>query len=440
MTTRLTREGLIERLSSEFQGAAHRLVGLECEFLGVLEESGRHAPYAGPRSVRSILDALADDKGWNRIGDEPLRELERDGTRITLEPGSQIEMSGRPHARLSDVEAELRSFIADLVEVSSRFEIRWLPLGLQPDTDPEAVAILAKPRYEIMARYLPTVGRLAPWMMRTSAGVQVNLDLEDAAEAARKLRLVLLLAPLITAIFANSPLSLGRANRWASFRGRVWLETDPDRCGIPRSLITEGSGLADYVDWALDAGMFFIERDGRLIDMTGRTFRRFMANGGHGTHALPADWDLHLTTLFPEARLKQYLEVRCCDGSTPERALAYAALATGIVYGSPESDAALTALVDSLDADAHQALHEQCLRQGLQADTPDGRPVAEICAEICAIAGSTLDALGKDDRRYLAPAEELIAAGKSPSVALLERWEGEWAHSVPRMVQSLALG
>ncbi len=420
MTGPLTRRDLIDRFDAGFRPRPDRLIGLEFELVGVLDETGHAVPYRGQtRSVTTVLERLAARHGWTAVGGPPLLELEREGSRVTLEPGAQIELSARPFAELADVRLELDRFLGELLDVSEDLSINWLTTGMQPRSRPEDIVVLPKPRYEIMTRYLPTRGGHALWMMRTTAGMQVNLDVFSPQEAARKLRLALRISPVVTALLANSPLSEGRVNGYLSKRAFVWRDVDPDRCGIPEACIAPGSTTTDYVDWALDAGMFFIDRGGDLVDMTGVTFRSFLEHGARGHAATLADWALHLTTLFPEARLKQYLEIRCADSNRPDRGLAYVALCVGLFYGDEETLRAAESLVERWSHEELLSFHERVTRDALSARAPGGGRAAELARELLRLAAASLETRGSGERALLAPLEELAESRSTPADEML---------------------
>ncbi|UCF69269.1 MAG: hypothetical protein JSV80_08325 [Acidobacteriota bacterium] len=438
----LDRRALVEDFNAGFRPRPERLVGLEYELLGVDRATGGAVSYQGHASSRSssvlaVLEGLRDRFGWRGVLDDPLLELERDGDRITLEPGAQLELSARPYASLAEVRDELGRFLRELIEVSRPLGIAWLPLGMQPLTRPEDIPLIPKQRYRIMNGYLPTRGRGAIWMMRSTAGMQINVDVFDAQEAIHSLRLALMISSPLMALFSNSPFSAGRINGWRSRRSAYWLDVDPDRCGIPESLLAPDAATADYVDWALAAGMFFIERDGRLIDMTGISFGQFLQHGAHDQQATLDDWVLHLTTLFPEARLKTYLELRCPDSNPPELALAYAALARGLFSSGPERIEQAIALLDGWTYAERLEFHLACARHGLTAQAPDGRSAAEIVLALIGIAAESLERHYPDETDLLRPAEALARSGRSSADRLLERWQSDWHGSLAAMADSL---
>jgi glutamate--cysteine ligase len=415
-----------------------RLIGVEYERLGVLAESGAALPYEGERSVVTVLESLARNAGWRPVGGPPLIELSRGGSRLTLEPGGQIELSARPHETLAAVGKEIETFLEELRSVSAPLGILWLPLGLQPLSVPEEIAWLPKERYRIMSTYLPGRGRLAPWMMKTTAGMQVNLDLRGEEDAARKLRLALAVGSLVTALFANSPLSGGSENGWASRRARIWMEVDEERCGLPEGPLREDATVEAYLDWALEAGMFFVERQDGLLDLTGLPFARYLAEGAAGQRATLEDWSLHLTTLFPEARLRGYLEVRGTDANRLDRALAHAALWVGLVYGGDEVLREALELTAGWSHEERLRFHREAARHGLAATGPAGRSAADLTAALVELAARGLERVLPEEREALAPAEALAAAGRCPADEVLEGWRGRWGGSVPRLVDELS--
>jgi glutamate--cysteine ligase len=422
---------------NSFQRLSERVIGVEYELLGVLTDSGRALPYDGsdPCMVQ-VFDGLCRKYGWHPVGGEPMLELRREGTRVTLEPGAQLELSLRPHRSIEGIRTELAEWLAELRDVARPLGACFVPLGTHPVSSPEEIVIIPKERYRIMNNYLPTRGGLARWMMRATAGMQVNLDMETPEDAMRGLRLSLCMGSVLTALFANSPISEGGPNGWHSRRGRIWLEVDDERCGLPERLLSPEVAPEDYVEWALDAGMFFISREDRLIDMTGVTFREFVEEGARGHQATLADWETHLTTLFPESRLKHYLELRCADSSSPTLALGFAALAEGLLYGGQEILDELEAHVGGWTYADRMRFHEECLRSGLAAIAPSGRSASELAIEITALAARGLEAMAPHDRAFLIPVEELARNGRSPAAESLERWRSVWNGSPAEMVRS----
>lgn len=436
----VTRECLLSHFRAGFRPRPTPLIGLEYEMVGTLADTGRALPYDGQdASVLTILDRMCQEFGWHPVGGEPLLELNRDGSRITLEPGGQIELSLRPHGTLSSVESELLETLSELRLLADPLGVRLLPLGMQPLSTPEQIRIIPKERYRIMTRYLPTRGGHGLWMMRTTAGMQVNLDVASPEEAAEALRLALCFSSLLLALFANSPLSAGRENGWLSRRGHIWLDVDPDRCGIPAALVEPEAGVESYIDWALDARMFFVSRGEHLCDLSGIRFGDYLEGGRAGLKPMLADWETHLTTLFPEARLKSYLEIRCADSNTPDLAMAYAALCVGLFYGGREIRRQALARLEGWSHDQRVAFHAECARHGLRAAAPAGGTAGDLVREMLVLAAAGLEEYCPDERHFLAPAEKLAAEDRCPGHSLLERWRGPWKKSIPAAIADLAL-
>ena len=434
----ITRSCLLQHFSRGFRPHRTPLIGLEYELLGLLAESGRAAPYDGQEaSIVSVFDLLCRNYGWHPQGGEPVLELQREGTRITLEPGSQFELSLRPHSTLAGVDRELREILGEVREVSGQVGLRFVPLGMQPLSTPEQIRIIPKERYRIMTRYLPTRGSMALWMMRATAGMQINLDVDSADQAARALRTALSISSPIVALLANSPLAGGEATGWMSRRGLTWTDTDPDRCGLPAALLDPAATVESYLDWALDAGMFFVVRGDHLCDMTGVSFREYLGGGRSGLTPTIADWETHLTTLFPEARLKSYLELRCADSNQPELALAFAALAVGLFYGGPATLAEAQAVAGEWSAEQRQAFHLDCSRLGLAALAPSGRSAGEIAGELIEVAAGSLEAHRPEERAFLEPLAAIVRSGRPPAADVLDQWQGRWEQSPATLAREL---
>jgi glutamate--cysteine ligase len=310
--------------------------------------------------------------------------------------------------------------LAELRPIAGAFGVEFLATGFRPYGTLDAVPWMPKERYVVMREYLPKKGRLALEMMKRTATVQANLDYADQADCAEKMRVAMGISPLVTALWAQSPIVGGRATGEQSHRAGVWLETDPDRCGLlpfafdPRA---PERLYRDYATWALDVPMFFVHRDGHFVPAGGITFRRFVAEGFAGQPATLADWELHLSTLFPEVRLKQYLEVRSADSGAVDMVTALPALWRGLLYHA-EARAAAWRLVERWNFAEREALRRDVPREGVRARA-SGKPILGLCRELAAIARRGLTALGDDDPELLAPIEEIAATGVSRADRLI---------------------
>lgn len=412
---------LVEVFREAEKPAARFRIGAEAEKFAVTGD-GQPLHYEGERGVAGIFRAL-EDFGWEperESPDGPIIALRRGAASITLEPGSQVELSGAALPDLHQVEAEFRNHLRELQPVSQRLGLHWLGVGFHPLARQEDFTWVPKQRYAIMREYLPTQGRAAHDMMRRTATVQANYDFSSQDDAMKKLVLSLKLSPLVHAMLANSPFKEGKLTGSKSVRGEVWLDMDPSRSGlIPPLWSKRKPTYRDYVEWALDSGMFLFKRGGAVVANTGQTFRSFVADGFQGHRATVADFKLHLQTLFPEARLKNTLEVRACDSLPASLAMAVPALFTGILYDARALDAAL-ALAEPLTLDVVNRDRPQLVRAGLTAPLA-GKPAVELAQALFDIASAGLSRRGRrnaqneDERRFLEPLVPLLASAQSPA-------------------------
>jgi glutamate--cysteine ligase len=427
--SRLTRDDLLTPFESARTPEALWRVGTEAEKFGVLRENARPITYEGPRGVRAVLDQLEASFGWfpqrEHEGGEVIA-LERGAESITLEPGGQLELSGAPHASIHDTAREWHGHLDELHQVSEQLGITWLGLGFHPFATQSELPWVPKLRYAVMRDYLPTRGALGLDMMRRTCTVQANLDYASEADAMQKLRIALRVSPIVTAMFANSPLIEGRISGERSHRARVWLDTDPDRTGLLPFMWSARAGFETYIEWALDVPMFLIKRGGRVVHNTGQTFRAFLRDGFEGAHATLADWNMHLGTLFPEVRFKKTLELRGADCLPRDLVPALPALSKGLLYDAAARDRA-EALAERIDPAAAQAVRPQIAQHGLRAQL-QGRPLADWAAELLDIARAGLARLalmdphsGRDEGVHLDPLVALIQAGETPADRLLAR-------------------
>lgn len=400
-------------------------IGTEAEKFGLTREGGP-LQYEGPGGVRELLEELHAKHGWTPVreyADAPLIALRRGGASITLEPGAQLELSGAPLDTIHQTCAELRGHLAELRSISEPRGIRWLGLGFHPLASQAELPWVPKLRYGVMKEYLPTRGAMAHDMMRRTATVQANLDYADEADAFRKLRIALRTQPIVTAMFANGPWVEGEATGGRSHRAKVWLHMDPDRSGLLPFAWNEDATYQDYVQWALDVPMFLFKRGKTVHHNTGQTFRAFMEDGFEGLKPTYEDWETHLNTLFPEARLKKTLEVRGADSQPQPRICALPALWKGLLY-EPKAMDAVDDLTASWSLEALEAARPAIAERALAADF-GGRKVLEHAQEIVAIASDglqrlgNLDGRGRDERIHLRPLKELLDAGESPADLLL---------------------
>jgi len=404
-------------------------VGAEMEKFGVFS-NGNPIQYDGDNGVLALMKELAATKGWKAEAETeggPLLALLKDGASITLEPGSQFELSGAPLETCHQICAEFRGHMAELSYFSERNGIKWLGLGFHPFATREQFTMVPKQRYPVMRDYLPTRGSMALDMMLRTATVQANYDYLSEEDAMLKMRVALKLSPLTTALFANSPFVEGKPFGGKSMRAKVWLDVDNDRSGLVPSLWKRNAKFVDYVEWALDVPMFMFKRDGQKVGNTGQSFRSFWKSGYQGHKPNLTDWKTHLNTLFPEVRLKNTIEVRGADSQGAKLACTLPALWTGIFY-----DTKALAEADALTADwTHDevaASRKEVWNKALQTRFRGAtlQPIAEKVLEIAAGGlerRNFLSPSGKTERAHLTRMEELVSKGQCPADLLLEGLE-----------------
>lgn len=414
-------------------------IGLETEKLVVDAVTGEAAGYL---RTRELLERLIGVGGWQGMYEqEQLIGLKGKRSSVTLEPGGQLELSGKFCCDIRCSWRDLRRYRNHILQLGRELGLVFLGLGTQPFTPLEQIDWLPKDRYRIMARYMLKTGDMGQRMMKQTAGTQVNLDFSDAADCARKLRLAQRLSAVSYALFANSPLLEGKPSGYLSTRGEIWSRTDADRCGLITSLLDPAAGLDDFVEYALDVPLYFLERDGQYLDMTGSrfTFRQFLDSGRQGTQATVADWNLHLSTLFPEVRLRPQIEVRSADSLPPDFTPAVAALYKGLLY-TEEGLQGAEGLLLGLDAGQFAALYRASWRDGLQAAFPGGGTLREVVAELLQLARNSLHQQflaghsGDDEGSFLDAVAKIVASGETLAERLLRRWPTQRQEQVATLV------
>jgi len=402
-----------------------RFIGTESEKLVIDLKTGEAADY--PQIVR-LLELLASEGGWEPIIEQGnLLGLIGEHSSITLEPGGQLELSGRLCRDVHCCAKEFLHHVQQVVSAGHQLQLGFLGLGVQPHTRLEQITTLPKKRYDVMTAYMPRVGDMGLRMMKQSAGLQLNLDFTSEADCMAKLRLAQLLSPVLYALFANSPLLDGQPSGFLSTRGEIWARTDPDRTGLIPSLHRRDATLDDYVAYALAVPMYFIVRDSTLLPLTDEpfTFGDFLERGHAGHHATLSDWDLHLSTIFTEVRLRPQIEIRSVDSLPPAFCLAPGALVKGLFYDA-ESTAAALALFDELDFSSLQQLHRDAWRLGLKARTSHNT-LQDYALELLRLAREGLrrqrirpDA--EDEHLFLDTIQPIAESGTTLAEQLLNRW------------------
>ncbi|MEZ5440553.1 MAG: glutamate--cysteine ligase [Lysobacterales bacterium] len=431
----VNRDQLLDYLASSGRPRADWRIGTEHEKFGFHRQTLAPLPYEGESGIRAMLEGLRDQFGWEAVAEIPGQPIAllRDGCSITLEPAGQLELSGAPLEHLHQTCAETGLHLREVRSVADRLGVGFLGLGFHPLAKREEMPWMPKGRYAIMRRYMPTRGSLGLDMMSRTCTVQVNLDFADEADMVQKLRIGLALQPLVTALFANSPFAEGRPNGFLSYRSQIWTDTDPDRTGMLPFAFESGFGFERYLDWVLDVPMYFVYRDGRYIDVAGQSFRDFLAGKLPGLPGeLPnlKDFADHLTTAFPEVRLKRYLEMRGADAGPWNRLCALPALWVGLLYDDT-AQAAAWDLIRDWQVDELEALRLEVPRLGMRAPFRGG-DLREPIRQMLRIAATGLqarrqvDCEGNDERVFLEPLIELAQVGRSPAEFKLDLFQGRW--------------
>ncbi len=413
-------------------------IGTEHEKFAYRLDDLRPLPYDGEQSIRAILEGLAARFGWAPVteGNLPIA-LTKDCCSITLEPGGQIELSGAPLANIHQTCDEVHTHLAQVKEVAEPLGVGLIGLGVQPKWSRADSPWMPKERYRIMGAYMPKKGALGLDMMLRTCTVQVNLDFESEADMVKMFRVGLALQPVATALFANSPFTEGKPNGYLSYRSHIWTDTDPDRCGILPFVFEDGMGFERYTDHALDVPMYFVRRAGKYIDASGQSFRDFMAGE---LPALPGeiptleDWVDHLTTLFPEVRLKRFLELRGADGGPWRSLCALPALWVGLLYDS-ESLVGAWDLVKDWSPEEHAYLRREAPRRALETGFRKAT-LHEVAVQVLELAEAGLarrgvvEGGGGDETQYLKALAQTLESGHCPATRLLDAYHGRWGASV----------
>jgi len=440
MTPIETRDELVAWLATGAKPKSDFRVGTEHEKFAFTLARHEPVPYEGPRGIGALLKGMQMLLGWEAIMEGPniigLSDVTGGGA-ISLEPGGQFELSGAPVETVHQTCSELMAHLAQVREVAGPLGIGFLGLGMAPTWTRAEMPVMPKGRYRIMTAYMPKVGKLGLDMMYRTCTVQTNLDFSSEADMVKKLRVGLALQPVATALFANSPFTEGKPNGLLSFRSEIWRDTDGDRSGMLPWAFEPGMGFERWVDYALDVPMYFVKRGDRYVDVAGQSFRDLLAGklpGLPGERATISDWANHLSTIFPEVRLKRYLEMRGSDGGPWRRLPSLPALWTGIYYDDVSLDAAWD-LVKDWNAVERQTLRDEVPKLGFKA-VIRGRSVRDLAKDCLALARAGLarrarrDQCGQDETRYLQPLEDMVAKGRTPAEELLEKFHGPWHGSV----------
>jgi glutamate--cysteine ligase len=448
MTPIETREDLVAWFEAGSKPRSHFRIGTEHEKFVFTVDGHNPVSYEGRRGICALLEGMQHLLGW-----EPIIEAGNiiglfdvtGGGAISLEPGGQFELSGAPVETVHQTCSELMAHLAQVKEIARPLGIGFLGLGMTPNWSLAQIPMMPKGRYRIMTAYMPKVGGLGLDMMYRTCTVQTNIDYSSEADMVKKLRVSLALQPVATAMFANSPFTEGKPNGFLSFRSEIWRDTDADRSGMLPWAFEPGMGFERYVDYALGVPMYFVKRGERYIDVAGQSFRDLMAGRLQalpGERATISDWANHISAIFPEVRLKRYLEMRGADGGPWRRLPALPAYWAGILYDDDSLDAAWD-LVKDWSAAERQKLRDDVPRLGFAARV-GGQSVLQLAKTTIALADKglarrrRLDVRGQDETRYLRQIEDYVARGITPAEELLEKFHGPWGHSVEPVFKEYA--
>ena len=437
---------LIEPMSQGEKPKDRWRIGTEHEKF-VYSTTDHHAPsYDEPGGIKDLLLAM-QEFGWKPVeeGGKVIAMSGSDGA-ISLEPAGQLELSGAPLENLHETCNETGRHLQQVKAIGEKTGTGFLGMGMWPDKTRAELPIMPKGRYQIMLDHMPRVGNLGLDMMLRTCTIQVNLDYASEADMAQKFRVGLALQPLATALFANSPFTEGKPNGYQSFRSHIWSDTDPHRTGMLPFVFEDGFGYERYAEYMLDVPMYFVFRDGKYIDAAGLSFRDFLKGNLSvlpGEKPTMSDWTDHLSTAFPEVRLKSFLEMRGADGGPWNRICALPAFWVGLLYDQTALDAAWDR-VKGWTMEEREALRNGVPKLGLDTPIPNGQTLKDLAAEILDISSAGLTARnrlntsGDNESGFLDPLREVVAKGKSPAAQLLERYHGEWNGDVSRIYDEMS--
>ncbi len=436
-------EQLAEFLAAGCKPREDWRIGTEHEKFGYCKDTLLPLPYEGARSIRAMLEGLRDRHGWEEVREgDKLIGLIKDGANVSLEPGGQLELSGAPVETIHETCDEVNQHLREVKDVADAIGVGFIGLGAAPVWTHEQMDLMPKGRYKLMNDYMGRVGTMGRVMMRRTCTVQVNLDFGSEADMVKKMRVALALQPVATALFANSPFFEGKPNGYKSLRSRVWRDLDSSRTGMLPFVFEEGFGFELWVEYALDVPMYFVYRDGKYIDALGQSFRDFLQGK---LPALPgetptlSDWADHLTTAFPEARMKKYIEMRGADGGPWRRLCALPAFWVGLMYDQTALDGAWD-LVKDWTAAQRDALRTAASVDGLQAKVT-GIDMSAIAREALALSEAGLKARARpgaggmvpDETHFLNALKDSIESGKVPADELLDDYHGKWGGDLSRI-------
>ncbi|GAA0717824.1 glutamate--cysteine ligase [Dokdonella soli] len=439
------RDQLVSYIEEGAKPASAWRIGTEHEKFGFRLDDLRPPTWEGPQGIGALLEGMARF-GWERVPEHgKLIALAKSNASVTLEPAGQVELSGAPLETIHQTCCEVASHLREVKQVADEIGLGFLGMGFQPKWRRADMPWMPKGRYKIMREYMPKVGSLGLDMMTRTCTVQVNLDYSDEADMVKKFRVGLALQPIATALFADSPFTEGKPNGYQSYRSHIWTDTDPDRTGMLDFVFEDGFGYERYTDYLLDVPMYFTYRDGEYIDLAGKSFRKFLAGDLAelpGTKATMRDWADHMTTAFPEVRLKKFLEMRGADGGPWNRLCALPAFWVGLLYDQAALDAAWDLVKDFTREERH-ALRDGVPKHALKLPFRGGT-LRDLAIEALKISAHGLrrrarvNGNGADESLFLDILMQIVDANQTPAERKLELFHGEWKGDIDRVFREFA--
>jgi glutamate--cysteine ligase len=439
------RAQLVDYIAQGEKPASAWRIGTEHEKFGFRLDDLRPPTWEGPQGIGALLEGMTRF-GWARVEEHgKLIALAKDNASITLEPAGQFELSGAPLETIHETCREVAVHLREVKQVADEIGIGFLGMGFQPKWRRDEMPWMPKGRYKIMRDYMPKVGSLGLDMMTRTCTVQVNLDYATEADMIRKFRVGLALQPIATALFADSPFTEGKPNGYQSYRSHIWTDTDPGRTGMLDFVFEDGFGYERYVDYLLDVPMYFSYREGEYIDLAGKSFRKFLAGDLAelpGVKPTLRDWADHMTTAFPEVRLKKFLEMRGADGGPWNRLCALPAFWVGLLYDQTALDAAWDLVKDFTREERH-ALRDGVPKHALKLPFRGGS-VRDLAAEAVKIAAHGLqrrarvNGSGGDESIFLDALVQIVEANQTPAERKLELFNGEWNGNIDPVFREFA--
>jgi len=441
-----SKRELIEYLEAGCKTETEWRIGTEHEKFVFQKDTYFPAPYEGSWGIRALLEGL-QRFDWEPILEDgnPIALRHRNGCSITLEPGGQVELAGAPLENIHQTCSEVHSHLNQVKEIASELGVGLIGIGFNPKWERTDIPWMPKGRYKIMRDYMPKVGSLGLDMMLRTSTVQVNLDFKSEIDMVKKFRTSLALQPIATAMFADSPFHEGRPTDFISYRSHIWEDTDPDRCGILPFVFEDGMGFERYVDYILDVPMYFVYRDGNYLNAAGQSFKKFLEGK---LSVLPGkiptigDWVDHLTTVFPEVRLKRFIEMRGADGGPWRRLCALPALWTGLLYDQVSLDAAWD-LVKDWTSEEHKYLRAEVPKYALKTTFRKGK-VQGVAREVLEIASAglrrrnRLDTVGADETGFLGALYEIVESGQTAGEEKLQKFKTVWNGNIDQVFEEYA--